>query len=112
MVVGVQRLFAFSGEAALSHRRNEDGYVQLVRRHEKRVTGINCRRGGAWKGKKDRACTGVYEVLGFFALRTSAIYQYNFWVEGGITLFHHLKQRFVPIFHEILHPMLLFLILF
>jgi hypothetical protein len=59
VVVGVQRLFAFSVGAALRHRRNEDGYVQLVRWLAKSVTEINNRRDGVWKGKKDRASTGV-----------------------------------------------------
>jgi len=45
-VVGVQRLFAFSVGAALRHRRNEDGYVQLERWLAKSVTEKNNRREG------------------------------------------------------------------
>ena len=50
MVVGVQRLFALSVWAALRHRRNEDGYVQLARWLAKSVTEKNNRR----EGKRER----------------------------------------------------------
>ena len=43
---GVAWLFAFSARAALSHHRNEDGYVQLVRRLAKSVTEKKNRREG------------------------------------------------------------------
>jgi hypothetical protein len=59
VVVGVQRLFALWVWAALRHRRNEDGYVQLVRWLAKSVTEKNNRRDGVGKGKKDRANTAV-----------------------------------------------------
>jgi hypothetical protein len=55
VVVGVQRLFALSDGAALSHRRNEDGYVQQVRWLAKSVTEINNRRAGVGSEAK-RPC--------------------------------------------------------
>jgi hypothetical protein len=48
------------GWAALRHRRNEDGYVQLVCWLAKSVTEKNNRRDGAGKGKKDRGCLAKY----------------------------------------------------
>jgi hypothetical protein len=55
VVVGVQRLFALRIWAALRHRRNEDGYVQLVRWLAKSVTEKNNRRDGVGSTAK-RPC--------------------------------------------------------
>jgi len=49
VVVGVQRLFALRDWAALSHRRNEDGYVQLVGWLAKSVTEKKQQKG--WRGE-------------------------------------------------------------
>jgi hypothetical protein len=52
VVVGVKRLFALCVEAALSHRRNEDGYVQQVHWIAKSVTEKNNRRAGVGSAYK------------------------------------------------------------
>jgi hypothetical protein len=65
VVVGVKRLFALSVGAALSHHRNEDGYVQQVRWIAKSVTEINNRRVGVGRPyiHQDKFCKKTVQVL-------------------------------------------------